>query len=180
MSKVCTACRKEKSLEEFYKGAGRQGRRSQCIACIRKWPNGIRPEPAGKSVIQKRYYQRHKSEIAAYQKDYRDRQDKNLLNERRKDKYHTRPEYKAYVLAYVHKRRTLVKNAEGSFTVEEWLDLVEKFGGICADYTCEATDLTVDHVIPISAGGTNYISNIQPLCRSHNAKKFTHIADYRV
>jgi len=36
-----------------------------------------------------------------------------------------------------------------------------------------------DHVLPVSKGGTSYISNIQPLCQPCNSgKKDKHI-DYR-
>ena len=39
--------------------------------------------------------------------------------------------------------------------------------------------LEVEHVIPITLHGTNYIFNIQPLCHECNAKKHTKIEDYR-
>lgn len=43
---------------------------------------------------------------------------------------------------------------------------------ICASTECECTDdLTLDHVIPLSRGGTDEIANLQFLCRSHNSKK---------
>ena len=45
------------------------------------------------------------------------------------------------------------------------------------DYVCShpecavADDLTVDHIVPLSKGGTDEVSNLQFLCRSHNSKK---------
>jgi 5-methylcytosine-specific restriction protein A len=37
-----------------------------------------------------------------------------------------------------------------------------------------ATDLTVDHIIPKSAGGTDDLSNLAVLCRGCNARKKDH------
>lgn len=42
----------------------------------------------------------------------------------------------------------------------------------CAAIGCtNARDLTVDHIVPLSRGGTDQLSNLQFLCRSHNSKK---------
>lgn len=73
-----------------------------------------------------------------------------------------------------HARRTREKNAEGSFTLEEWEQLKMQFGYKCA-YCGKTKELTVDHKIPLARGGTNYISNIQPLCMLCNQKKGTSI-----
>lgn len=43
-------------------------------------------------------------------------------------------------------------------------------GAPCAE--CGATgDLTVDHIVPVSAGGTNDPANLQVLCRPCNSRK---------
>ena len=43
---------------------------------------------------------------------------------------------------------------------------------VCAHPGCnENTNLTVDHIIPLSKGGGDELSNLQFLCRKHNSQK---------
>jgi 5-methylcytosine-specific restriction endonuclease McrA len=66
------------------------------------------------------------------------------------------------------------KNAKGSHTLKQWNDLKDSYGNICV--FCGSNEkLTKDHIIPLSKGGSDYIENIQPLCRSCNSKKYNHI-----
>jgi 5-methylcytosine-specific restriction endonuclease McrA len=70
---------------------------------------------------------------------------------------------------YVRKR-----NADGSHTFEQWNELKRKFKNKCA--ICrKKKPLTKDHIFPLSEGGTNFIDNIQPLCRNCNSKKWKFI-----
>jgi 5-methylcytosine-specific restriction endonuclease McrA len=64
------------------------------------------------------------------------------------------------------------------FTGQEWLDLLEASGGVCL--ACGTTEeISVDHIIPLSLGGSNHIENIQPLCVACNCDKGTTDQDYR-
>lgn len=75
-------------------------------------------------------------------------------------------------------RRARKKNAEGSFTYEEFERLLEQCEYRCL--ACGSTkNLSADHVVPLSKGGTNYISNIQVLCKRCNSKKKDKTIDYR-
>ncbi|HVN79680.1 MAG TPA: HNH endonuclease [Terriglobia bacterium] len=83
-------------------------------------------------------------------------------------------EHKDMVLAQVNRRRTREYTASGSFTVLEWKALCAFFKHRCA--MCRRKrKLTVDHIIPLSKGGSSFISNIQPLCQSCNSMKHNKI-----
>lgn len=53
---------------------------------------------------------------------------------------------------------------------EEFKKMCEEYGNICP--CCgEKKKLTIDHIVPISKGGSDDIDNIQPLCSNCNNKK---------
>jgi len=69
--------------------------------------------------------------------------------------------------------------ARASITKEDWTTLLKNFGDKCL--SCGSKDnLTKDHVIPLSKGGSMGIENIQPLCRSCNSIKGDKSTDYRL
>ena len=79
---------------------------------------------------------------------------------------------------YYSKRRAQRIGNGGEYTIEEWHELCERCDNRCL--CCgEVKPLTVDHIIPVSQGGTSNIDNIQPLCLSCNSRKGAEIANYR-
>jgi 5-methylcytosine-specific restriction endonuclease McrA len=78
------------------------------------------------------------------------------------------------------RRRARKMGAEGSYTRQEWDDLVARHE-CCPrckrrweDIPLSAgqkSPITVDHIIPLERRGSNDISNIQPLCKPCNSQK---------
>jgi len=78
------------------------------------------------------------------------------------------------------RKREIMKRAIGNHSFEQWDDLKKKYNYMCL--CCKQQEpfikLTEDHIIPLSRGGSNDISNIQPLCLSCNSRKFTSTRNY--
>lgn len=73
-------------------------------------------------------------------------------------------------------RRARMGGAEGFFTAEEFADVRKKYDNSCAYCGCPDTALTADHDVPLFRGGSNWISNILPACKTCNSRKGTKTA----
>jgi 5-methylcytosine-specific restriction endonuclease McrA len=69
------------------------------------------------------------------------------------------------------------RRGAGILTAADWELVLETFGAVCL--ACGKAEVTIDHVVPVSAGGANTIDNVQPLCRWCNTSKGTKTVDYR-
>jgi 5-methylcytosine-specific restriction endonuclease McrA len=65
----------------------------------------------------------------------------------------------------------------GTHTQAQWMELCRHYGYRCLK--CSARQCTRDHVLPISIGGSDHITNLQPLCRVCNCGKGTMHVDHR-
>lgn len=144
----------------------------------------------GRKEWQKNYIQTHRQKRAEYMKEWRKNNPEYWKLWFRKNRKKTRIYEKVYRLkhpGYIKrkniKRYTRRQKAEGSFTLEEWENKKKEYNYCCAKCGVSEEELlnktneglTIDHIIPLSKGGTNYISNIRPLCRSCNARKGNNI-----
>jgi hypothetical protein len=81
--------------------------------------------------------------------------------------------------AYTHRHRSLKRSASGSYSKDEWEAILKKHRNRCAACDVRFSDevpATVDHIIPLSRGGTNFAYNLQPLCLPCNSSKKARIA----
>lgn len=83
---------------------------------------------------------------------------------------------------YVRLRRARLRTNGGAITKSQWLGIKQSYSYSCAECSIPENDLfyqtkqrlTLDHIIPVTRGGTTTIDNIQPLCFSCNLKKSNH------
>jgi 5-methylcytosine-specific restriction endonuclease McrA len=78
------------------------------------------------------------------------------------------------------KRRAAKNVSNGHFTAEEFDALCSVYGYACLCCGVTTRRLEADHVVPLTQGGSDDISNIQPLCGMCNRRKFTAVIDYRL
>jgi 5-methylcytosine-specific restriction endonuclease McrA len=116
---------------------------------MRRWRSR---HPADHSEDSRAYYKRHRERLARYFSEYQ----------------RTHPDLRRRLAA---RRRARKLEAVGSFSVAEWLALVELWGGRCA-YCGDPAPLEIDHRVPLSRGGTNSIENILPACGPCNRRKY--------
>lgn len=120
----------------------------------------------GDADYNSQYYKQNKETLKQRTREYQS------INYERVSARHRKylQEHPEVAKAYTENYRSRSINAEGFFTVEEWIELCIRYKDKCA-YCGIETTLTADHVVPLSRGGTNYITNILPACKSCNSKK---------
>jgi len=70
-------------------------------------------------------------------------------------------------------RRARMVGAPGRFSREEWFSVRDFTNGVCPECGVNVgiEKMTIDHIIPLSKGGSNFISNIRAICKSCNSRK---------
>jgi 5-methylcytosine-specific restriction endonuclease McrA len=136
------------------------------------------------------YYYRHKEKISQKSKERRENyseEKKKEIKEREKayyaqnrerclsrnkkwiEEYRKTEKGKYMQRMYVHQRRLIVESLE-KVDYNLLKEKFDKLGNKCVVCgSCE--NLTIDHIIPITKGGTNDICNLQPMCKSCNSAK---------
>lgn len=137
------------------------------------------------------YYLKNKDKIKASVKQYREatgyvyklnEEQKQRSNARAKEWYQAnkqvmidrakawKRENKEKVRANTRDYASRRANAIGNFTSRDYLKLLRRTLGKC--YYCTKNEAnSIDHVLPLSRGGTNFIGNIVPACGSCNYSK---------
>lgn len=198
-SKICGKCKVEKPTSDFYLDSGSPDKYSSfCKDCVLK-----------KEREHRKFIKENKIEfVPIVGEKYCSRCDRTLhASQFNKSKYHRsglstwckscNSEYKkiirpriavqqreyaknnhSKVRALKLKRYSNEKGSEGSYSGTQWDELFDACGNKCL--RCGTNkDITQDHIVPLIQGGTSYIWNMQPLCKSCNSHKYDRAIDYR-
>lgn len=182
--KTCTSCNRMLPLSEYYKQSPGYYK-PRCKDCVRSYDRirqaTIYQNDPDKEKSRKRDEYNSSPQVRAKRKA-----SSKLWRGKNKEKFHgmLKKYYVNNKLIFkvnVHNRRARKAGNGGSFTVQEWSDLKKlyNFTCLCCGKREPVIDLTPDHVLAISKGGTSNIDNIQPLCLLCNKTKYNKHIDYR-
>lgn len=128
-----------------------------------------------KSAYLKSYYQANKERASSQAKA---RYEKNRScpewvakeRERQAKKHAENPEHKR---SAVRTRRARIKKAEGNHNAKDIASILISQNHRCTYCnTCLKRGYVVDHIVPLSRGGTNWPENLQCLCAECNGRKW--------
>lgn len=185
--KRCSICLQVKNIDKFYQ--------CQCKNCFNYKKNQYKKryrKSMSKEQKEKqyKYYKQWKSNKIKVDPQYKEKLRKIKEESLERLKKNNPEKYLEYKSTNKLNNKLRNKNIPGSHTTEEWRELKKQLGDQClccrktkeeleSLYEENRSPLQRDHVVPISLGGTNYITNIQILCSECNNAKSNYVYDYR-
>ena len=179
--KICSKCRKVKTLEEFgSRKSSNDGRRGVCKVCINK----------SSRVYKKKRYSYKKEELLAknklwreankelVQKADREKYKRNSVSIRRRVKLYSLTDKGALVGTQARqKRKDKIKaTSDGTITQKALKELAKRQNNCC--FYCYSylemlppIKVHLDHVRPLARGGTHTICNVVWSCQRCNSRK---------
>lgn len=144
-----------------------------------------------KERVHKPYSERNAERIAANKRDWRKRNPDKVKKHKSESQKRNRPaaneRIKRHYEKYPERRKaqTMIriarkKNAPGKYTGQDINRMHEQQEGMCfycgiRIYPHIPKDMHVDHVIPLTKGGTNYPDNLVLACQHCNQSKNNHL-----
>lgn len=193
--KTCTQCGEEKPMDGFHRERRRKdGRRSECRACISDRTREYRMRPAVRERMAsyfKQYYADHREEQIRAAKAWREQnpdrmfETRRVYRERNKERIAAkkRADYRAnpqWILNAHARRQGNIGDAK--ISKKQWLSLMRMYQWrcfYCGEALSTKKNRTVDHIIPLSRGGAHSMLNLVPSCRTCNISKKDRLDEWR-
>lgn len=189
-SKTCSRCGAIKQTEEFHKNkSSPDGLYSICRECknvkgkARRLSATVEQRQKESQRLRKSYldnkdakrearklrYEANKNTVLKKNREWRER---NLEKHRELCRSWARKNPDS-MRSIVSKRRAIVIGAGGTYSADDVKTMLLEQSGLCAACSVNLSDTGyhVDHIYPLSKGGTNWPSNLQLLCPTCNRSK---------
>lgn len=179
--KKCQNCSDVKDESEFHKSKSRKdGLNPWCKSCVKKYQDDNKEK---KNKRSKQYYEDNRDYYLEYSKEYKrnnkDRVSAQRTKYRQENADKIRQDNLEYqrnnplkIKAFQHRRRTLLLNAEGDHTDKDIEMIYLEQNGLCAYCGVELNGkFELDHIYPLSRGGSNSPSNLACACVRCNRSK---------
>lgn len=184
--KICTYCKEEKYISEFYSSKlGKYGVSSRCKICRREWDKKRRSTDEYREYNRKfrrKYYWNNKEKCLAIDKKSilkcKERVGASRIKYREENREKLkinqklwRKNNKEYNKVYSHLRKEKESGMTPFVFLNKYMPIIKKvFGWKC--FNCGSKDIIcLDHHIPLVKRGKLEIGNVVPLCKSCNCKK---------
>ncbi len=190
--KTCSKCKEWRCCGDFRRAKKlRSGLRPSCKQCDkafraehaqqlsdhhRNYYTSHRDQERARTL---RYQEANRERVMAREKAYKRSAQGRMADKRHRLKHPELTKLRGRISQAKNRARKL--QAEGTYTVQQWVELKAQYGSTCLRCGRREPEIKLvpDHVKPLAMGGSNDISNIQPLCVSCNCRKHNKHVDYR-
>jgi len=182
-TRVCACCKKVLPLTGHYFGVDKRSPGSYLSTCKKcKKEKNQSYHAANREKSNKRarvYYAANKKDISEKSKIYRKR-NQAIIRERKQARKEQIAKYNrewrktnsGYMMAHKRRRRALILTSAGHHTEKDIENLYRQQQGKCCYCKCDLNNVFhVDHIVPLSRGGSNGVSNIAIACPFCNQSK---------
>lgn len=185
--KTCKKCNQDKPVDSFTVDVRyKDGRYPWCFECRRAWRKARKDRQL---ELRREWYHKDIDHARKYNREYYQnneearKRNRDAGRIRDRERYRSNPEVKQrkdrQAAEKNRRRRALLYGAPAEHhTEQEWQDLCAKYNHCCV--RCKLPlPLSRDHVVPVTLGGSDAITNLQPLCKVCNSWKNNRTIDFR-
>lgn len=176
--KVCRKCGEFKLYSKYGRvKLNKDGHRRECKICVAEYNREYYQQNAEylreyqreyhqqNPEYSREYYQQNAEQKREYNLEYHQQNATKLASHHREYKQQNAERYRAYS----ERRRARQLNAEGDHTGEDRIFL--HGSGFCVYCNCACEDGHIDHIYPLSTGGSNNVANLVYSCAPCNLSK---------